>query len=122
MNKFTQLLPFVQELFDDQAVARKAAGIVTGILKACSPRLSDIARGKAGNEAANYKCIQRFLEVNDPREVLLRTFREDAPFVIGDPTEMPSPQFYLKLALTFLWPFVLSEPMSEFQIKVLDFW
>jgi len=45
-----------------------------------------------GNEVASYKCIQCFLEANDPQEVLLRMFREDAPFVIGDPTEMPRPQ------------------------------
>ena len=45
-----------------------------------------------GNEAANYKCIQRFLDGNDVREVLLRLFREQAAFVIGDPTEMPRPQ------------------------------
>jgi len=92
MNKCTQLLPFMQELFDDPATARKAAEIAGGILKARSPRLSEIAREMAGKEAANYKAIQRFLEETDPREVLLRLFREEAPFVIGDPTEMPRPQ------------------------------
>jgi hypothetical protein len=46
----------------------------------------------SGKEAANYKTIQRFLEGTDPQEVLLRLFREEAPFVIGDPTEMPRPQ------------------------------
>ena len=44
MDKFTQLLPFVQDLFDDQATAQKATKIVNGILKARSPRLSEIAR------------------------------------------------------------------------------
>ena len=92
MNKFTQLLLFLQDLFDDQAVARKAAKIVTGVLEGRSPRMSDIAREMGGAEATNYKCVQRFLEANDPQEVLLRLFREDAPFVIGDPTEMPRPQ------------------------------
>jgi hypothetical protein len=92
MDKFTQLLPFMQDLFDDRAVTWKATRIVAGILKARSPRLSEIARAMAGNEVANYKSIQRFLEVNDPREVMLRMFREDAPFLIGDPTEMPRPQ------------------------------
>jgi hypothetical protein len=92
MNKCTQLLPFVQDLFDDRAAAQKATQIVDGILKARSPRQSDIARAMQGNEAANYKCIQRFLEVNDPRQVLARLFREQAPFVIGDPTEMPRPR------------------------------
>ena len=92
MNKFTQLFPFVQDLFDDQAVAKKAARIVAGIMKARSPRLSEIAREMGGNEAANYKYVQRFLGTNDPQEVLLRMFYEEATFVIGDPTEMPRPQ------------------------------
>ena len=92
MDKCTQLLPFVQDLFDDRAAAQKAAQIVNGILKARSPRLSEIARAMKGNEAANYKVIQRFLEAHDPREVLLRLFREQASFVIGDPTEMPRPR------------------------------
>jgi len=92
MNKFTQIFPFVHDLFVDKEVAKKATKIVAGIMKARSPRLSDIAREMVGNEAGNYKCIQRFLEGNDPREVLLRLFREEAPFVIGDPTEMPRPQ------------------------------
>jgi hypothetical protein len=92
MNKFTQLLPFVQDLFDDRKTAWKATGIVAGILKAQSPRMSEIARQMAGGEGANYKAIQRFLERADPREVLRRLYREEAAFVIGDPTEMPRPQ------------------------------
>lgn len=92
MDKCTQLLPFVQDLFDDRMTARKATRIVDGILKARSPRLSEIARAMKGSEAANYKAIQRFLAGNDPQEVLLRLFREQAPFVIGDPTEMPRPR------------------------------
>jgi hypothetical protein len=44
MNKCTQLLPFMQDLFDDPETARKAAEIAGGILKARSPRLSEIAR------------------------------------------------------------------------------
>ena len=92
MNKCTQFLPFVQDLFDDQESAQKAARIIGGIIKARSPRLSEIARAMGGKEEANYKVIQRFLDGNDPRETLLRLFREQAPFVIGDPTEMPRPQ------------------------------
>ncbi len=45
-----------------------------------------------GNEAANYKYLQRFLDANDPRQILARLFREQAAFVIGDPTEMPRPR------------------------------
>ena len=92
MDKFTQLLPFVRDLFDDEASANKATEIVAGILKARSPRMSDIAREMNGKEAANYKAIQRFLEGTNIHEVLLRLYREEAPFVIGDPTEMPRPQ------------------------------
>jgi hypothetical protein len=92
MNKFTHLLRFVQHLFDDDNTARKAKKIVEGILKARSPRLSDIAREMSGKEEANYKSIQRFLACNLPQQALLRLFQEDAPFVIGDPTEMPRPQ------------------------------
>ena len=45
-----------------------------------------------GREAANYKAIQRFLQQVDVKALLLRLFQADAPFVIGDPTEMPRPQ------------------------------
>lgn len=92
MDKCTQLLPFVQALFDDPAIARKATSIVAGIMKSRSPRLGEIAREMSGKEESNHKAIQRFLEDTDPQEVLLRLFREEADFVIGDPTEMPRPQ------------------------------
>jgi len=92
MDKFTQLLPFMQTLFDDASAARKATAIVAGILRARSPRLSEIAREMDGKDAANYKAIQRFLAAKDPSEVLPRLFQEEAAFVIGDPTEMPRPQ------------------------------
>src|SRR5512135_108359 len=92
MYKSTQLLPFVQDLFDERDSAEKATRIIEGILKSRSPRLSEIARGMKGNADANYKCIQRFLDGHNPQEALLRLFREKAAFVIGDPTEMPRPQ------------------------------
>ena len=92
MNKFTHLLRFVQHLFDDGDTAWKAKKIVEGILKARSPRLSDIAREMSGREEANYKSIQRFLASTSPQKALLRLFQENVPFVIGDPTEMPRPQ------------------------------
>jgi Transposase DDE domain len=92
MDKFTQVLPFLQGLVDDPDTARKATKIITGIIKSRSPRMSEIAREMKGKEGANYKTIQRFLEETDPQEVLLRLFREEAAFVIGDPTEMPRPQ------------------------------
>ena len=92
MCKCTQILPFVKEFFDDPVDAWKASRIIGGMLKGRSPRLSDISRSMGGKEAANYKCIQRFLDGQDFSEALLRLFREEAPFLIGDPTEMPRPQ------------------------------
>ena len=92
MNKFTHLLQFVQQVFDDRETVIKAKEIIRGILKARSPRMSDIAREMQGKEEANYKCIQRFLASSSPQQALLRLFQENASFVIGDPTEMPRPQ------------------------------
>jgi len=92
MNKFIHLSQFVQNLFDRIEIAEKATRVIEGILKARSPRLSDIAREMKGSEDASYKQIQRLLKATDPREILLRLFQSDAPFVIGDPTEMPRPQ------------------------------
>lgn len=92
MSKCTQLFPFVQDLLDDRDLAWKGTRIIEAILKDRSPRLSDIARAMNGHEAGNYKSIQRFLDTCDPEALLLRLYREDAPFVIGDPTEMPRPQ------------------------------
>lgn len=92
MFKCTQFLPFLKTLFDDPETARKASRITAGIMQGRSPRMSDIAREMGGNEAANYKMIQRFLAWSDPQAALFRLFREEAPFVIGDPTEMPRPQ------------------------------
>ena len=92
MNKFTHLSQFVRAFFDEDEMAEKAKLIIAGILKARSPRLSDIAREMKGKEDRNYKYIQRFLEKAKPQESLLRLFQENASFVIGDPTEMPRPQ------------------------------
>ena len=92
MNKFTHLSQFVRAFFDEDEMAEKAKLIIAGILKARSPRLSDIAREMKGKEDRNYKYIQRFLEKAKPQESLLRLFQENASFVIGDPTEMPRRQ------------------------------
>ena len=92
MNKFTHLLKFVEQLFEEQNTAYKACEIIKGILGARSPRMSEIAREMSGKEEANYKSIQRFLACNSPQQALLRLFQEEAEFLIGDPTEMPRPQ------------------------------
>ena len=92
MNKFIHLFRFVKYLFDDDDTAYKATRIIEGMLKGRSPRQSDIAREMCGNEAANYKSIQRFVNKVEPRKALKRLFQSEAPFMIGDPTEMPRPQ------------------------------
>jgi hypothetical protein len=92
MDKFTHLAEFVQYFFDEDGIAQKATEIIKGILRGRSPRMSDIAREMAGTEAANYKQIQRFVSQVDTCAALLRLFQDEAPFMIGDPTEMPRPQ------------------------------
>jgi hypothetical protein len=92
MNKFIKAAAFLRHLFDQDRLAEKAAVIVEAILAARSPRLSEIAQHMPGHEAANYKAIQRFLQQVDVKALLLRLFQADAPFVIGDPTELPRPQ------------------------------
>jgi hypothetical protein len=92
MNKFTHFDSFLETLIDNENMQAKAEVIITGILKARSPRLSDIAREMPGTEAANYKSIQRFLNEQDLRSNLLRLYQDQAEFLIGDPTEMPRPQ------------------------------
>lgn len=91
MDKFTHLSDFLAYLLDDDKSVEKAKAITAGILKARSCRLSDIAREMPGNESANYKCIQRFIAAGSLKSILLRLYQEEAPFIIGDPTEMPRP-------------------------------
>jgi hypothetical protein len=85
---------FTRHVFDSPAVAQQAAVILKAILKARSPRLSDIARQMPGNSDSAYKQLQRFLQHTDPRLVLGRLFQSDAAFVIGDPSDMPRPHAY----------------------------
>lgn len=92
MDKFTHLSDFLGYLFEDERSIKKAQAITAGIMQAQSCRLSDIAREMAGSEAANYKCIQRFVAQTTLKSILLRLYQEEAPFLIGDPTEMPRPE------------------------------
>lgn len=92
--KFIRTVEFMQYLFDQPATARKAAGIVDGILAARSGRLSEIAAQMVGPASGNYKAIQRFMMQTDAVSALQRLFQADAEFVIGDATEMPRPQAY----------------------------
>lgn len=92
MLKSIPFFHFAQMLFDSKDLARKAATILRAILEAQSPRLSEIAQKMPGTPDANYKQIQRFLVKIDPKSILWRLFQTDAPFVLGDPTEIPRPE------------------------------
>ena len=94
MDKFIKNSEFMGEVFDNQSEAKQAGEIGDAILAARSLRLTDIAVEMAGEADASYKRIQRFLKAVDPRAVLWRLFREEAEFVIGDPTEIERPQAY----------------------------
>jgi hypothetical protein len=92
MLKSIPFFLFAQLLFDSNDLARKGAIILKAILEAQSPRFSEIAQKMPGTADANYKFIQRFLASTDPKATLLRLFQADAPFVLGDPTEIPRAQ------------------------------
>ena len=92
VNKFVNSQQFTEFLFDQDKTAINAGYIIRAMLEARSPRLSDISQHMPGKPDANYKAIQRFLDQSDPKAALMRLFQEKAPFVIGDPTEMPRPQ------------------------------
>ncbi len=91
MLKSIPFFQFAQVLFDSKEHARQGAIILKAILEAQSPRLSEIAQKMPGQPATNYKHLQRFLATTDPKLILLRLFQNEAPFVLGDPTEMPRP-------------------------------
>jgi hypothetical protein len=91
--RLKDLKEFAALLFDRKDAVQKAAMVLKAVLDAQSPRLSDIAQAMPGkNPATNYKTLQRFLEIADLKEALLRLFIDGAPFVVVDPTEIPRPQ------------------------------
>jgi hypothetical protein len=92
MDKFINNQEFMCELIDNDGEAKRAGEIGDAILAARSLRMTDIAVEMSGQTDACYKRIQRFLKRVDPRAVLWRLFREEAEFVIGDPTEIERPQ------------------------------
>jgi hypothetical protein len=92
MDKFNHLSEFLGYLFDEERTVEKAQAITAGILRSGSCRVSEVARAMSGNETANYKCIQRFVAKTNLKANLMRLYQEDAPFLIGDPTEMPRPE------------------------------
>ncbi len=94
MLQSNQIFQFAQFFFDSQEVARHAAPILKAILDARSARVSEMAQHMRGTASANYKQIQRFLTKVDTKANLQRLFQSDAPFVIGDVTELARPQAY----------------------------
>ena len=86
------LYKFTSFLFHREDQAWKAAMITQAILRARSPRITEVARAIPKGFFASHKMIYRFLKRTSLKEALLRLFREDAPFVICDPTEIPRPQ------------------------------
>lgn len=86
--KLPDMRRFAAECFDGITESEKAARILKGIMDARSPRISDISHAMGGSSEANYKAIQRFLDTSDPRRNLYRLYGEQAPFVIGDPTDI----------------------------------
>jgi hypothetical protein len=88
MDKCINISGIMGYLFDDVKLAEQGSKIIQALLKAQSPRTSNIAEKMRGKSASCYKTIQRFLHKVDLKRVLLRFYREEAEFVIGDPTEM----------------------------------
>lgn len=88
MDKCINFQAFLRPLFDEERLVKQGAEIMEGILKAQSPRLTNIAEKMRGQSERNYKMIQRFLQQVSMKQQLLRFYQEDAEFVIGDPTEM----------------------------------
>lgn len=79
MDKVTYLSEFLGYLFEDSRSVEKAGAVTSGMMKAHSCRLSDIAREMSGSETANYKCIQRFVAEEPLKSILLRLYQEEAP-------------------------------------------
>ena len=94
MLQSSHIFQYAQMLFDSTEEAAHASPILQGILAAHSARVSAIAQKMSGTAGANYKQIQRFIQHVDTKPALLRLFQADAPFVLGDATEIPRPQAY----------------------------
>jgi hypothetical protein len=86
--KLSDIRRFAAECFDAAGESEKAARILKGILDTRSPRISDISHAMEGTPYANYKAVERFLDTSDPRMALHRLYWDEAPFVIGDPTDI----------------------------------
>ncbi len=86
MNKFRHLREILAYGLDEDRAVEKAQAIPSGILKARSWRMREIAGEMEGSESANYKGIQGFVSQQAWKSNLLRLYQEEAAFLIGDPT------------------------------------
>jgi hypothetical protein len=69
-------------LLSDPKVAQQACQIIEGVMRACSPRLSDIVASMPWSESVSYKRTQRFQLDKEPCETLKLMFDEEADFVM----------------------------------------
>lgn len=88
MDKFINYREMMEYLFDDAKEAGKAGLIAQGMIRAQSPRITEVAAKMEGESENNRKKIHRFLKEANPHEALLRLYDEEAEFILGDPTEM----------------------------------
>lgn len=126
MNKFIKVLKFIRYLIDDEKLVKRGAEIIEALLEAQSPRMTNISEKMTGTSERSYKVIQRFIKQVDLKQVLLRLYREEANFVIGDPTEMerykaPKTNYVGKLEgeKNGYWLMALSTP---FRGRAIPFW
>lgn len=90
--KDSPIVEIANLLFATKAQAKAGAEMLGAVLEAQSARWTDVARAMCGTEAAAYKRLQRFVAQVDLKVVLARLHDSQAPFVIGDPTEIPRPE------------------------------
>jgi hypothetical protein len=78
MDNCIKFLKFMRYLLDDKSLAEKGAVIIKALLKAQSPRLTNISEKMACNSVSNYKVIQRFLKHVDLKKLRRRLYQENA--------------------------------------------
>jgi hypothetical protein len=88
MDKFINYREMMEYLFDDAKEAEKAGLIAQGMIRAQSPRITEVSAKMEGASESNQKMIYRFLKKTDLKGTLMRLYDEGAEFILGDPTEM----------------------------------
>ena len=83
---------FTKRLYPD-STPQVMGEILWSISRARSLRISSLSNEMAAT-AGSYKKIQRFLDRFDYQEALMRFFNPNAPFFIGDVTEIPRKEAY----------------------------